>query len=59
MNFALPPDSDWDDIAKLTGDASWESQEMRKLFIEIENCTYTDSSVPGHGFEGPIKVLMA
>ncbi|KAL5001083.1 hypothetical protein BDV10DRAFT_199380 [Aspergillus recurvatus] len=39
MTF-LPPDEDWEDIANLTGDRSWEPREMRKYFER------------GHGFDG-------
>ncbi|KAF4980221.1 hypothetical protein FZEAL_3732 [Fusarium zealandicum] len=55
MNFALPPDQEWDDIAKLTGDDSWKSDKMRQLFVELENCTYAPEGTPGHGFDGPIS----
>lgn len=56
MNFALPPDNDWDAIAELTGDESWKFHKMRELFIEIENCTYAPEGTPGHGFDGFIQV---
>ncbi|KAL7756411.1 hypothetical protein ACKLNR_013404 [Fusarium oxysporum f. sp. zingiberi] len=55
MNFALPPDNDWDAIAELTGDESWRFHKMRELFIEIENCTYAPEGTPGHGFDGFIQ----
>jgi hypothetical protein len=56
MNFALPPDNDWDAIAELTGDDSWRSDKMRELFIDIENCTYAPEGSPGHGFGGFVQV---
>ncbi|KAK7421136.1 hypothetical protein QQZ08_010066 [Neonectria magnoliae] len=52
MNFALPPDSDWDYIAELTGDESWSAVKMRQHYIEVENCTYVPKGTPGHGFKG-------
>ncbi|KAF4463126.1 choline dehydrogenase [Fusarium albosuccineum] len=55
MNFALPPDSDWDDIAELTGDESWSAENMRKHYIDLENCTYEERGTPGHGFDGFIS----
>ena len=33
-----PHDSDWDEIAKLTGDASWSAAKMRRCFHLLENC---------------------
>ncbi|KAF5550386.1 choline dehydrogenase [Fusarium napiforme] len=55
MNFALPPDNDWDSIAELTGDESWRSDRMRELFVDIENCTYAPEGTAGHGFGGFIQ----
>lgn len=56
MNFALPPDSDWDDIAELTGDETWNSENMRRYYIEVENCTYVPEGTAGHGFDGYVAV---
>ncbi|KAM5346263.1 hypothetical protein ACJ41O_009268 [Fusarium nematophilum] len=55
MNFALPPDSDWDYIAELTGDETWASENMRWHYIDVENCTYVPEGTPGHGFDGYIS----
>ncbi|KAH7118583.1 hypothetical protein B0J13DRAFT_599741 [Dactylonectria estremocensis] len=52
MNFALPPDSDWDDIAELTGDETWNAENMRRYYIEVEKCTYVPEGTAGHGFDG-------
>jgi choline dehydrogenase-like flavoprotein len=38
MIFVYPQDSDWDEIAKLTGDPSWSSGKMRRYFERLENC---------------------
>src|SRR6476659_1341534 len=38
MILIYPHNADWDYIAELTGDASWESGNMRKYFERIENC---------------------
>lgn len=46
-----PHDADWDDIAKITGDASWSADSMKKYFQRFESCTYA----PGdrvHGKNG-------
>lgn len=56
MNFALPPESDWNYIAELTGDKSWSSDNMRRLFVDLENCAYAPEGTPGHGFDGFIGV---
>jgi choline dehydrogenase-like flavoprotein len=38
MIFVYPNDADWDGIAALTGDSSWNSEEMRGYFERLENC---------------------
>jgi len=38
MIFVYPNDADWDGIAALTGDASWNSKKMRGYFERLENC---------------------
>ncbi len=50
-----PSDSDWDNIAQLTGDSSWNSDRMRTYFERVENCTYVPRSADNpsrHGFFG-------
>ncbi|KAJ2979569.1 hypothetical protein NQ176_g3172 [Zarea fungicola] len=54
MNFALPPDNDWRDIAKLTGDNSWLPENMRRYFMEVERNEYVAPGTEGHGFNGYI-----
>lgn len=59
MNFALPPDRDWDAIAELTGDESWRATAMRTYFERLENNDYltrNGSGSEGHGFDGYIHV---
>lgn len=56
MNYAWSPDSDWDYIANLTGDASWGHRHMRRHFMGVENCTYVPRGTPGHGFGGLLEV---
>ncbi|KAI9376153.1 hypothetical protein BJX61DRAFT_531105 [Aspergillus egyptiacus] len=51
MTF-LPPDEDWEHIANLTGDRSWEPQNMRKYFERLERCHYLSQGAKGHGFNG-------
>jgi choline dehydrogenase len=38
MILMAPGDSDWDEIATLTGDASWQARRMRRYFRRLENC---------------------
>jgi choline dehydrogenase-like flavoprotein len=38
MILMSPHDADWDDIARLTGDASWNAERMRATFERLENC---------------------
>jgi choline dehydrogenase len=38
MIFVYPHDADWDSIAALTGDPSWNSANMRRYFERLENC---------------------
>lgn len=45
-------DSDWDNIAQLTGDASWKADKMRKYFEKIEKVNYIPRSSSGHGHDG-------
>ncbi|KAG4268332.1 choline dehydrogenase, partial [Fusarium proliferatum] len=45
-------DSDWSYIASLTGDDSWNPDNMRSYFEKIEKNMYLPSSIIGHGFSG-------
>lgn len=36
--FVYPHNADWDGIAELTGDDSWNHHNMRKIFERMENC---------------------
>ena len=56
MNFALPPDNDWDNIAEITGDESWRSANMRHYYQRLEDCQYRPPGTPSHGFDGYIDV---
>ena len=40
MIFVYPHNADWDGIARLTGDLSWSSTNMRTYFERIENCRH-------------------
>ncbi|MBP1851558.1 choline dehydrogenase-like flavoprotein [Rhizobium halophytocola] len=38
--FVYPHNEDWDYIAELTGDDSWNRDAMRKIFQRMENCEH-------------------
>ncbi len=40
MIFVYPHNSDWDAIAKLTGDRSWSARAMRRYLARLENCRH-------------------
>jgi len=40
MITVYPHDQDWDHIAQLTDDPSWQSDRMRKYFERLERCRY-------------------
>jgi choline dehydrogenase len=71
MIFMHPHDSDWDEIAKLTGDSSWSARHMRRYFRRIEDCRHRplwrllsrltgDRFNPtGHGWKGWLETEVA
>ena len=40
MILVYPHNADWDGIASLTGDQSWNAENMRQYFMRLENCHY-------------------
>jgi choline dehydrogenase-like flavoprotein len=40
MILVYPHNADWDGIARLTGDMSWNAENMRQYFMRLENCRY-------------------
>jgi choline dehydrogenase-like flavoprotein len=40
MILVCPHDSDWNQLADLTGDRSWRAEHMWKYFQKLENCDY-------------------
>ncbi|KIW68710.1 hypothetical protein PV04_04634 [Phialophora macrospora] len=52
MITIYPHESDWDNIASITGDSSWNAASMRKYFQRLERCRYLPNSIVGHGFDG-------
>ncbi|KAE8147025.1 hypothetical protein BDV25DRAFT_169439 [Aspergillus avenaceus] len=52
MITILAYDSDWNNIASLTGDDSWAADKMRSYFELLERNHYVPNSIAGHGFDG-------
>jgi choline dehydrogenase len=61
MIFVYPHDSDWDGIAKSTGDRSWRSANMRRYGRKLERCRHSPLwefvhrlgiNPTAHGFDG-------
>jgi choline dehydrogenase len=65
MIFIAPHNSDWDYIAKLTGDKSWKAKPMRKYFERMECCEYLRRpwsrwfNWDRHGYDGWLPTNMA
>ena len=63
--FIAPHNSDWNDIAKLTGDKSWRGWRMRKYFQKLERCEYLNRpwyrrwNFGRHGFDGWMPTTIA
>jgi choline dehydrogenase len=61
MIIVYPHNEDWDHLATLTGDVSWEAGNMRNYFQKLENCHHRKfdraAALAGfnpsrHGFDG-------
>src|SRR5262245_28135372 len=50
------PADDWDAIAGLTADRSWNSDRMRAYFQRVENCRYVRR--PGENSSNPIRRVL-
>jgi len=68
MITVYPHNADWDDIAYLTGDSSWESSHMRRYFERMENCHHRPLlrflsklgiNPSRHGFDGWLSTELA
>jgi choline dehydrogenase len=46
MITVYPQNGDWDRIARITGDTSWRSENMRNYFERLESCNYIDPPRP-------------
>ena len=68
MIFVYPHNADWDGIASLTGDASWNAEAMRRYFEKLENCHHREPerllakvgpNPSRHGWDGWLQVEKA
>lgn len=64
MIFMAPHDSDWDGIARLTGDESWSAPAMRGWLQKLEDCRHRPImrllrligiDPTGHGWDGWLR----
>ncbi len=68
MILMAPHESDWNELAELTGDPSWRAEAMQRYFQRLDNCRYrpvwrfvsrlTGGRVnpTGHGWDGWLDV---
>ncbi len=68
MIFMLPHDSDWEHIARLTGDRSWRARAMRRHARDLEDChhrpvwralRHLGIDPTGHGWAGWLRTERA
>jgi choline dehydrogenase-like flavoprotein len=68
MILVYPHNADWDGIAALTDDPSWNADAMRRYFERLENCDYRpleralakfDRNHSRHGWDGWLNVETA
>ena len=68
MIFVYPHNADWDGIAHLTGDQSWNARAMRQYFMRLENCRHRlverwlakfGPNPSRHGWDGWLQVEKA
>ncbi|KAK7968930.1 choline dehydrogenase protein [Apiospora saccharicola] len=53
-----PTRNDWNNIAAITGDKSWEADKMQGYFEKMEACRYLPNSIVGHGFGGWLETRL-
>ncbi|KAF9478102.1 putative choline dehydrogenase [Pholiota conissans] len=59
MVMIYPAESDWDNIANITGDDSWSAANMRQFWVKLENNQYlVPGTAPGHGFGGWLDISL-
>ncbi|KAK3938426.1 GMC oxidoreductase [Diplogelasinospora grovesii] len=55
----LPPDSDWQNIADMTGDQAWSPANMHEIWQRVERNHYVNTTSTGHGFNGFIDTILS
>ncbi|PPQ88797.1 hypothetical protein CVT25_010483 [Psilocybe cyanescens] len=58
MVMIYPAESDWNNIASVTGDTSWSATNMRQYWEKLENNQYVLPGTPGHGFSGWLDISL-
>ncbi|KIX09439.1 uncharacterized protein Z518_00519 [Rhinocladiella mackenziei CBS 650.93] len=58
MITIYPHESDWDNIASITGDDSWNAGNMRQYMERLERSRYLPNGVVGHGFNGWLETSL-
>ncbi|PKS07152.1 hypothetical protein jhhlp_005752 [Lomentospora prolificans] len=53
---SLPSADEWNWVANITGDATWEAENMRKYLIQTEKNLYMPEGSEGHGFDGWMSI---
>ena len=56
MISVLPHDSDWNNIANITGDSSWNASNMRNYFKRVERNIYGRDEASEHGENGWLSI---
>jgi choline dehydrogenase len=65
MILVYPHHRDWNRLAEITGDSSWQSDNMRRYFERLERCQYIDHPTNSsdnrsrHGFDGWLPTTQA
>src|SRR5215469_14322389 len=68
MILVYPHNADWDGIASLTGDTSWNAEAMRRYFEKLENCQHrklerwlakVGPNPSRHGWDGWLQIEKA
>jgi len=58
MITIYPHNSDWANIASITGDSSWAPDNMRTYFERLERYRYLPNGIVGHGFDGWLETSL-
>ncbi|KAJ4855949.1 GMC oxidoreductase domain-containing protein [Trichoderma breve] len=59
MITTTPQDSDWETVASITGDNSWNPDSMRQYWERVEDSLYLPNGTSGHGFNGWLETSLA